>query len=571
MPPFVFISKKNLSRLLFFTIGLWLMVAAGASAANPPLSPMPALGAKLIISDDVVLQTSNLNNSLPLTIHVGASIIIELAGIERVQVAEPNIADVVVVEQGEVVINGLSCGQTTMHVWLADKRLTYTLLVVDPSSEPLEQLLTKAIALPGVHVAQFRNTILLEGVVPNELMRQRALAIARAYTNDVVDLLIVEDAENQVPTPIIDDIPSESGAQIQALQQSLGEATLRIYILGESLIIEGSVPTLERKERAEKLTAVLFPQYVSLIRVESEYDTESVAHLQELIAIPTVRVRLAKEQIILTGSVASQAEHDRVCKLAALQELPVIDLLEITPAKPRQIVLNVQVIESDSIDTTTSGVTWGTSNNSGFTPWTYVISQTAAGANPLVAGMPISAQITSKTSSGSSKLLAAPLLRTLSGQEASFLAGGEIPVLISSGGDNQIYWKEYGVKLRVLPILHEDGDISVTVIPEVSTLDWANGVRINNFLLPALKTRRAETNLRLKPGQTVVLGGLLLPSESKQLEKLPVLGDLPIIGNLFRSQSFQKGCTELLIFVTPNVVDDDDAANELSATEPNQN
>lgn len=512
MPPIKCVSKMMptsvRSRLLLLSICFWLLVVGGHGAASSPLTTIPALGAQIITPDNNAALPTSDHGIPPLTIHVGASIVMELAGIERVQVAEPTIADVVVIGQREIVINGLSAGQTTMHIWLADGRHTYNLLVVDPSTEPLEQLLTKAIGLPDVHVAQFRSTIILEGVVPNELLRQRAVAIARAYTTDVIDLLIVDtkDTEKPLPAPAVGEFPSDPVATLQTLKQALAEPSLTIYLLGQSLVIEGCLPTVVRKERAEKLASVLFPHITSLIIVALD--------------------------------------------------------------KPQQIVLNVQVVETDKVDTTTSSVIWGTAGIDGFTPWTYIISQAVAGASPLVASLPISAKITGKSSIGSSTLLAAPSLLTLSGQEASFLAGGEIPVVIPSGDGNQIYWKEYGVKLRVLPTLHEDGDISVQVMPEVSTLDWANGVRINNILLPALKTRRAETHLRLQPGQTVVLGGLLQPSESAQIEKLPILGDLPIIGNLFRSQGFQKNRTELLIFVTPRVLEPGESATPTDVLTP---
>jgi pilus assembly protein CpaC len=146
----------------------------------------------------------------------------------------------------------------------------------------------------------------------------------------------------------------------------------------------------------------------------------------------------------------------------------------------------------------------------------------------------------------------------MDGQEASFLAGGEFPVPIVQGGGNQtnvsIIFKEYGVRLNFKPTIIDEDHIRLELEPEVSTIDFANGVKFDGFLIPALKTRRAKTGVELRDGQSFALGGLLDNSEIKTLSKVPVLGDIPILGALFKSKSFQKNETELMFIVTAHLV-----------------
>jgi pilus assembly protein CpaC len=153
---------------------------------------------------------------------------------------------------------------------------------------------------------------------------------------------------------------------------------------------------------------------------------------------------------------------------------------------------------------------------------------------------------------GALRALAEPNLVAMNGQQASFLAGGEIPVPVVSGasGTVSVTWKEYGVRVNFKPTILDEQHIRLEVEPEVSTLDYTNAVRLSGFLIPGLRVRRAKTGIELQDGQTFGIAGLLDNNETKQLGKIPVLGDVPIIGNLFKSKSFQKNETELVFFVT---------------------
>jgi pilus assembly protein CpaC len=151
--------------------------------------------------------------------------------------------------------------------------------------------------------------------------------------------------------------------------------------------------------------------------------------------------------------------------------------------------------------------------------------------------------------------LAEPNLTALSGETASFLAGGEFPIPISQSlGAVTIEYKQYGVGLAFTPIVLADGRISMRVRPEVSQLSDAGSVKLNGFTVPALTTRRAETTVELGSGQSFMIAGLLQSTGNNSGNKAPFLGDLPILGTLFRSTHFQRQETELVVIVTPYLV-----------------
>jgi pilus assembly protein CpaC len=151
--------------------------------------------------------------------------------------------------------------------------------------------------------------------------------------------------------------------------------------------------------------------------------------------------------------------------------------------------------------------------------------------------------------------LAEPTLTALSGETASFLAGGEFPIPVSQAiGAVTIEYKQYGVGLAFTPVVLGDGRISMRVRPEVSEISSAGSVTLNGFVVPALTTRRAETTVELGSGQSFMLAGLLQNRNNNSIQKAPFLGDLPILGALFRSTSYQRNETELVIIVTPYLV-----------------
>jgi pilus assembly protein CpaC len=156
--------------------------------------------------------------------------------------------------------------------------------------------------------------------------------------------------------------------------------------------------------------------------------------------------------------------------------------------------------------------------------------------------------------------LAEPNLITQDGKEASFLAGGEYPYPVVQGGTGggssavTIVFKEFGVRLRFTPVVTADGMIQLKVAPEVSSLDFGNAVVLEGFRVPALATRRTETNVELRDGQTFAIAGMIDQNLNETLRRVPGLGDIPVLGYLFRSQAYQKNATELVVMITPHII-----------------
>jgi len=158
------------------------------------------------------------------------------------------------------------------------------------------------------------------------------------------------------------------------------------------------------------------------------------------------------------------------------------------------------------------------------------------------------------------QILAEPNLLTQSGKDASFLAGGEFPYPVPQSGGGSGYttitiqFKEYGVRLNFTPTFMADGMIHLKVKPEVSSLDYTNALTIQGYVIPALSTRRVESEMDLQDGQSFAIAGLVDNRLTKQLDKIPWIGDVPVLGKLFQSHNYNSSKSELLVLVTPRIV-----------------
>ena len=184
----------------------------------------------------------------------------------------------------------------------------------------------------------------------------------------------------------------------------------------------------------------------------------------------------------------------------------------------------------------------------------------------------LQAFIAAATQKGDLRTLAEPNLMTLPGKEAYFLAGGEFPYPSVQGGSSSgavaIVFKEFGIRLKFTPNIARNGAIRLKVAPEVSSLDFANGLTIQGFQIPSLRTRRAETEVELREGQYLAIAGLMDNETTRNLTKIPFLGDIPILGELFKSRGIRDRRTELLVVVTPELVQASDLAPKVPTGEP---
>jgi pilus assembly protein CpaC len=284
-----------------------------------------------------------------------------------------------------------------------------------------------------------------------------------------------------------------------------------------------------------------------------------------------IRLSQANGSVVISGTVSDPriaAQTDAVVQAAGFKT---VNLLESPVKDLKQVQLLVRVAEvnrsrirdlgssyayqaSPGVGGFASGGGPGNVNNVAGG----ILGGTFSGLNLLVLGGNMTTMIRALQTQGALRALAEPNLIAMDGQQASFLAGGEYPVpIIQGGGDKStvtIVFKEYGVRLNFKPTIIDEDHIRLELEPEVSTLDFANGVKFDGFVIPGLRTRRAKTGVELRDGQSFALAGLLDNSETRSLSKVPGLGDIPILGNLFKSTQFQKNESELMFIVTAQMV-----------------
>jgi pilus assembly protein CpaC len=289
--------------------------------------------------------------------------------------------------------------------------------------------------------------------------------------------------------------------------------------------------------------------------------------LHEILPGEDIRVTATHETITLFGRISSAVKLSQALDVAqAFAPNRVVNLLQV--AGVHQVMLEVRVAEMSRAVTkrlgfnfavTTEGAAFGVSQINRLTTFDNFVTTIGAAVNALfrlqTGGVTLTSFIDALKEDGLVKILAKPTLVTLSGQEASFLAGGEFPVPVPQQEDTiTIEFRTFGVGLSFTPTVLSDRQISLRVAPEVSELDFANAVSFSGFVVPALTTRRVSTVVELADGQSFAIAGLLDESVRESISRFPLLGDIPILGALFRSTLFQKSETELVIIVTPHLV-----------------
>lgn len=290
-----------------------------------------------------------------------------------------------------------------------------------------------------------------------------------------------------------------------------------------------------------------------------------------------IRLSQANGSVVMSGSVSDPKTASQAQSVVEAAGFKAVNMLASPVKNTSQVQLQVRVAEVSRNRLKDVGTSYayqggpgaGGYLNSGLGPSSVsgpvsplggLISGalSSSALNLLVMGGNTLAAVRLLQTEGALRALAEPNLIAMDGQQASFLAGGEFPVPVVQGGSGatsvSIIFKEYGVRLSFKPTIIDEDHIRLELEPEVSTIDFANGVRFDGFLIPGLKTRRAKTGVELRDGQSFALGGLLDNSEIKSLSKVPVIGDIPVLGTLFRSKSFQKNETELIFIVTAHLV-----------------
>jgi pilus assembly protein CpaC len=399
-----------------------------------------------------------------------------------------------------------------------------------------------------------------------------------------------------------------TGAPVKVTLETTEPQKLTLTV-GKSVIVTSSQPVKRVSLGAQEIadSVVLTPQQISVIgkaagvtnlilwgpddRVTAVMDIQvcpDVSRLKEMIqkVLPeekNLQVHATHESVTLSGTVSSTSGLSRALALTEAhlpKEGKVVNLLEV--AGVHQVMLEVRVAEMSRSLGKRLGFNFNYISSSGrnvglslLNNLTRLPPADASAAGPSISGVEVADSVNAifrflsggttwtvfidaLKEQGLLKILAEPTLITLSGKKANFLAGGEFPVPVpqpGAGGNTiTIEYKPFGVGLNFIPTVMSNRKISMEVSPEVSELDFSNAISLGGFVIPSVTTRKVSTTIELADGQSFAIAGLLRDDVREIVSKFPLLGEIPVLGALFRSSSFRKNETELIVVVTPHLV-----------------
>ena len=438
--------KKQATRWgrWLLTLGAVLWAMGGSSAT----------GANLLdrMKDQEITQV--------LRLRVGHSKVLQSPfAITRISVADPEIADIILISEKEIYVNALAPGVTNLSLWGAS-RFSTAMVVVEADVSLLKEKLHEILPKEKIGVEAAEESVVLSGEVSGPVAQDTAISLA---------------------------IPFAGG-------------------------------------KKEKVVNLLHVGGVQQVLVE--------VRIAEI-------ARTILDQMGINFNIISPSGNFGVQQINALA--PIADLLRSFTAGT----------SSTSTSTATSLFT-GTAFTQGMATSLTGLAGFKAG------GLLWTMFFNVLKQNNLGRLLAEPNLVTTSGTEASFLAGGEIAVPVPQSGVGggatiTIDWKKFGTQLNFTPTVLDDGKIAMKLTPESSQLDYSIAITLNGTSIPGIRTRRMSSHLEVKDGQTFAMGGLLQDIDSNIINKIPVVGDIPVLGNLFRSSQWQSLQTELVVLVTPHI------------------
>lgn len=550
----------------------------------------------------------------------GSGQVLTFNKMRRVVVVNPQVADVVVASRTELVVYGKAVGQTKLYVWDARGRHEYSVTVRSATSATAV-LYRLVDLLPDYITARALGdrTIVLRGTCPSQGTRQKAVDLAQKLAGEdimVLDLMTVAGEEispaqqaaeqlrklygpdyeyvvwGQSTVIVRGRLSQKMQEEIRALDEAVGESVriaavqtagaavpppvqeiaqavgegYKVWLLGENtVVVEGTAPDQAAAERVSKLLEAFSgrAEIVNLVQVAQPRKPsvdEYVKLLQAALGEEFAVKRISDQAIAIEGTVPDKPAMDRLQQLVEVvaENVRVVNLVRtVEPAKKR-IIVHIKVVDINRDMMREFGVDWGQIVGGGFQPQPFLV-RVERGVNNVY---DIGTNLQALEDQNFAKILAEPNIVVNDGEEANILVGGEIPIPVAQPGATgfasiTVEYKPYGVTLKVKPEITEQGMIRIKVDPEVSSIDYASGVTIGGMTIPGLRTRRASTTVTVKPGSTLVIGGLIRSDQSKLVRKIPLLGDIPIIGELFKRREFSEGKSELVIFLTPDILSPD--------------
>lgn len=473
------------------------------------LIALAACGAAFAANGSPAVMRAPSNGAVDLIITIGTSYLLECQGLDKVAVGDPAVADVVPVSTSQLLVNAKAIGTTNMFVWdkIPSSRLRSYKVTIVPAMPDLTAValrITADIGSSGIVARPAGSYILLEGVVTDPEASKRAESVATAYYKDVKNMVRVES------------VTAASPDTIQSLQEAFKGTNITVRALPDGTIL-------------------------------------------------------------IEGKVADKSELDRVnALLNGKCPQKVINLVQQVPLAVRQVNIHCQVIEVNRSNLKDVGVDWGRSiltstttstSTATVTDQPFIFGEAALGpfnlddASPIRRLSPLAARLNLLIQTNRAKVLSEPTLLVADGNKASILVGGEIPIPVvqsaSTTGSSSVSveWKEFGVRLAIAPRIGDNNNILLDVAPEVSNLDFGNAITFSGFVIPALTSRKAQSTIQVQNGQSLLIGGLMNSEDRKNIKRIPLLSKIPIIGEFFKTTSTDHLKTELVILVTPEIVE----------------
>ena len=455
-----------------------------------------SLYARPVFADQVTL----------LSIQSGHSVVLRAEGLTRVAVGDGRIAGVVPVGTSQVVINGKTAGHTTVYIWAGGRREIYEVTVTEQQLDDLAQMLRSAIPEPSVQVVSFDHSIVVRGTVSDGAQFQQIADIIARFE----------------PYSIKARTTRRSIVNAVTISQNLGDLQRAI----------ASIPG------------------ASGVRVDPD----------------------GRGNVIVSGNatdaVTAQAILDRARGLAGPYLASNGQLIDrLNSLSDSLIDIKVYVLEVDKTATSNLGIQlYGAQPVEG-QPTPNLIPPSipffesirppglAGTIGPFYRTITLAPTLNLLMQEGHAKILSSPDLVTSPGAKATFLVGGSIPVVTSTGlGAINVQYQPYGVQLNVTPTVRGNGSVEAVIAPEISALDYANAVIVSGFTIPALTVSQLTTDVITRPGESILMGGLVSRIEKRTISKIPILAEIPILGKLFTSTSYQNQQSDVVFVMTPEIL-----------------
>lgn len=558
----------------------------------------------------------------------GRSIMLHFDKMRRVQIANPEIADVIISSVAQLVVYGNKRGVTTLYVWDRTGLHEYEVTVTGATpAEKAARELQKALGDKLIYTTVGENILIVEGTVDQREFLQRVHRIIAAHTGpvsildlvsltgapkipaeaaaaafteifgdkleyrvlDVNSLVVQGDLNDPAEVEHVASVVAATSSDelsilnlvkyndelasppLDKLRQAVGPELKVWQVKGRTVAVDGKLTSQDDYDRLVTILQSFADQanIINLVRV-IEPRPEIDAYAQQLRDAfgPDVEVKqIGPETLaLLQARVMTQETREDYEKILTTMDHPyrVLSFLPIGKSSKDQIEVAVLVVEISNDELDKLGIEWGQLGATqegvvGFLsqPFLYDIKSINVNDYDPVADFAANVHLLLEDSSG--RVLSRPRIMVNDGEEAEILVGGEVPIPIiqpTSGGVTTvtIEYKKYGIRLQITPTIKSDGrTLELEIQPEVSSLDWANGVTISGFNIPALRMRSVQTTVSIQDGGTLALGGLLQKEQAEIIRKIPLISEIPIIGELFKHKSFTSGSSELVIFVTPRI------------------